>query len=398
MKKILFFLAMSAIVLGMASCADKNSPTAGKPYKITVHDITPFGASIQITPQDKKALYFWVFDEAKRVDAYSSIEEYVYHNKSHYNIVPKNLDQGTVDYVIPSKESGCENPRDPNTEYAVIVFSIDEDNEPVLESIVAERFKTLNAVNRAFSVSDDEQVFFSPGNLYYDAAVKQYFFAENQWGYIGEFADYTSTKGRYDLFGWGTGNKPTQFSTNDKYYTSFSDWGDYPIVNGGNAKNLWRTLSMDEWYYIGKERYRADELIGLGTVHDVKGLIILPDRWKQISGVKAFKPAEAEGMDWKNGEYKDENLSNDHFTDNVFSDQEWEKMEESGALFLPAVGFRYDTGVGAPGTYGNYWCNNENLPNDPTYARDLYFQQHRIGLFGGMSRFYGASVRLVWKY
>lgn len=54
-----------------------------------------------------------------------------------------------------------------------------------------------------------------------------------------------------DLFGWGTGNNPTQSSANIGDYSDFADWGLVNAIrNGGNETGLWRTLTKDEWAYL----------------------------------------------------------------------------------------------------------------------------------------------------
>ena len=72
-----------------------------------------------------------------------------------------------------------------------------------------------------FSVSEDKQVVFAPGNLAEDGRS----FVEHQWEYGG-------------LFGWGTGDRPAD--TTDKWedFVRFVDWGNF--VAGG-----WRTRTAD---------------------------------------------------------------------------------------------------------------------------------------------------------
>ena len=69
-----------------------------------------------------------------------------------------------------------------------------------------------------FSVSPKQKVLFSPGNLQYKASTKEWRFAPRQYDYIGEnnikISDTYS--GWIDLFGWGTGHKPTLKS--NKHY------------------------------------------------------------------------------------------------------------------------------------------------------------------------------------
>ncbi|MCQ2605632.1 MAG: BACON domain-containing protein [Bacteroidales bacterium] len=211
-------------------------------------------------------------------------------------------------------------------------------------------------IKAAFSVSADKQVYFSQGNLQYQASTKTWRFAEHQYDMIGDANKNISStyNGWIDLFGWGTSGYNSKYpymtSTDyndygvvvDKYAdiagTNY-DWGVYnKISNGGNTAGMWRTLTYNEWNYVLKERTDASSLNGSATVNGVTGLILLPDDWSTPAGV-AFKA----GM---NG------LENNTYTVN-----EWAKMEANGAIFLPAAGYRVGTDVSGVGSRGYYWSS-----------------------------------------
>ena len=86
-----------------------------------------------------------------------------------------------------------------------------------------------------FSVSETQQVQFSQGNLQYQASTNTWRFAEYQWNYIGNDNSNISSSysGWIDLFGWGTGDNPTNSSTNPNDYSSYNNWGNNSISNGG---------------------------------------------------------------------------------------------------------------------------------------------------------------------
>ena len=90
------------------------------------------------------------------------------------------------------------------------------------------------ALSGLFSVSADKQVYFSQGNLQYQASTDTWRFAENQYDMIGnDNANVSSSySGWIDLFGWGTGNHPTDTIQNSEIYNEFVDWGVNPIYNG----------------------------------------------------------------------------------------------------------------------------------------------------------------------
>ena len=58
MKKILSFFALSAIVLGMASCGDGNEPS-NVSFNIQVKDLDAFSGTVCINPSNKDVWYFW---------------------------------------------------------------------------------------------------------------------------------------------------------------------------------------------------------------------------------------------------------------------------------------------------------------------------------------------------
>ena len=234
-------------------------------------------------------------------------------------------------------------------------------------------------VAKPFSVSASKTVTFSPGNLQYHAANDEWRFAPNQTDYIGkDNANISATyNGWIDLFGWGTGNNPTNNSTDYEDYPTFVDWGVNKI--GNDAPNTWRTLTYDEWYYLRYERPNYDKLIGVAQVNGVNGLILLPDGWTCPSGV-TFKSGFADN-------YGDEYYASYQ----SFSASEWSKLEASGAVFLPAAGYRYGSIVNGVQGYGYYWSATED---DSRGAGYLDFYSY-VALMSYYYRYGGHSVRLV---
>jgi hypothetical protein len=233
-------------------------------------------------------------------------------------------------------------------------------------------------VAKPFSVSASKTVTFSPGNLQYHPANDEWRFAPNQTDYIGEDnANISETySGWIDLFGWGTGNNPTNASTDYNDYPTFVDWGVNKI--GSDAPNTWRTLTYDEWRYVCFNRPNADELIGVAEVNGVNGLILLPDSWTCPSGV-TFKSGF--DYDWCTecyGSYQ------------TFSSSEWSKLEASGVVFFPAAGNRGGSVVDDVQIDGSYWSATERN----YYAYSLYFYSDEAYMDYNY-RDYGRSVRLV---
>ena len=235
-----------------------------------------------------------------------------------------------------------------------------------------------------FSVSATKQVHFSQGNLQYQASTSTWRFAANQYDMIGSDNSNISASysGWIDLFGWGTGNNPTNSSTDNNDYTTFTDWG----TNMGEG---WYTLSKDEWHYIFCTRTNAATLFGLGSVNGVNGTILLPDNWVTPADA-SFSPSTTQGLTYQGSYYYNSNGNN--FSHNTYTAEQWSVMEAAGAVFLPAAGSRYGTGVDDVGSYGGYLSST---PDAADTAYNVYFYSGSLDQQGYGYRCYGRSVRLV---
>lgn len=262
------------------------------------------------------------------------------------------------------------------------------------------------AIRAEFSVSDSTKVYFSQGNLQYQASTNTWRFAEHQWDYVGtqtpdengyyggtingsDNANISETyEGWIDLFGWGTsgynGKNPYMTSTSYSDYGDGSndiagtnyDWGVYnKVSNGGNQAGMWRTLTSSEWNYLISGRAQANRLMGHGRVNNVNGLILLPDSW-------ATETPSSVRFTYDPGNY----------STNVYSLDEWAVMQSYGTVFLPAAGYRNGTGVNYVGSYGYYWSSSANDSNF-VYYPFFYSNDAYTNYYG--SRVNGLSVRLV---
>ena len=230
-------------------------------------------------------------------------------------------------------------------------------------------------VAKAFSVSANKQVLFSPGNLQYQASTDTWRFANHQYDYVGELNEEISPTNEnwIDLFGWGTGNNPTNISTDDADYATFVDWGTNKI--GKYKANTWRTLTLDEWDYLLHKRIRAAALWGIATVNNIHGLILLPDDFTLPEDM-TFVAGRDINLVWKL---------------NVYTTYEWEKMEQNGAVFLPASCGRYGSSFNVEPGGGSYWSAT---PDDSDSAYHLDFGMYGAG-WSYWYRYYGQAVRLV---
>ena len=183
-----------------------------------------------------------------------------------------------------------------------------------------------NYTPRPFTVNENgDQVYFSPGNLQYNAALGSHLcadgttqpgtwrFAENQWDYVGN-ADYGNVywngvkcdnllisetyDGWIDLFGWGTSGwdseakayQPWSVSTNPEDYRPkncgncslsssysvswvYADWGQYNTIDD-YAIGEWRMIKQAELSYIMMHNKWC-----LANVNGTNGIILFCDNF-----------------------------------------------------------------------------------------------------------------------
>ena len=256
---------------------------------------------------------------------------------------------------------------------------------------------TRNAIPGAligqFSVSSTKKVYFSKGNLQYQASSNTWRFAEHQYDYVGNAAgnntssDRDTQSGWIDLFGWGTSGKtfasgygshyqPWKKSTTSSYYGptgtnnltgtyANGDWG----VNMGSG---WRTLTgnnIGEWNYLFNTRTVNG---GQGSGHSyTKG-----QKVNNVLGVVLY-PDDYTGAAYTTG-------------------ANWATFESAGCVFLPAAGWRNEATVNSVGSYGAYWSSTAYDTNN---ARHLSFSSngglYTVNPTSYNGRSSGYSVRLV---
>ena len=264
-------------------------------------------------------------------------------------------------------------------------------------NVVRESKGTSQYVAKPFSVSSTRQVYFSHGNLQYQASSNKWRFAKEQYDFIFEYATFGTVKnadntqtspsynGWIDLFGWGTGNNPTLLSQDLADYSQFTDWGSNPIQdNNGitSGPNVWRTMSKDEWEFLLETRNNAANLKGVGGILRtepwkkegyMKGIILLPDNWVCPNGLN-FNPAVI----------------------NVYTLSEWRQMERAGAVFLPYTGVRRadDQRIWvAAGVV--YWTSSTEGSTGKVYRVDLTIDTRQIYLISYSNQYDGYAVRLI---
>ena len=229
-----------------------------------------------------------------------------------------------------------------------------------------------------FSVAPDKQVSFSQGNLQYLPAANIWKFADTQYEYLGNANKYLKPTFRnwVDLFGWSADNTTAPFgvstSTNAADYAgSFVDWGTNTIC--GDAPGTWRTLSRDEWEYLLNGRDNASQLRFRVQVNNVNGFVFLPDQWLCPEGIE---------------------LNIEQLTTQVFTLDAWSKMENAGAVFLPAAGRLNDKQLVNFDDHGNYWSSTR-IDNTNVDYFAFTFSTNKLHVDHQSPIHFARSVRLV---
>lgn len=282
------------------------------------------------------------------------------------------------------------------------------------------------AIDGKFTInSSGDKVYFSQGNLQYNKTTQEWSFMDHQYDMVEtqgqNVGENYANQNVISLFGWGTsgwnngnvyyqpydtqnnGNSSQGYGYGPTDGTSYgynltdtyanADWGVHnPISNGGDQAGQWRTLTMDEWVWVlgtyipnpGVNCRTSSTVNGTpnaryakAQVAGVHGVIVFPDSYTHPSGVAQPVGINEPGNTGWNG--------------NNYSSSEFGQIEQRGAVFLPAAGYRDGTSVYNVGSSGHYWSASYNTINLAVY---LGFNGPLLNM-GGKERYFGFSVRLV---
>ena len=258
-------------------------------------------------------------------------------------------------------------------------------------------------------------VAFSQGNLQFMPSTSKWRFAEHQFDFMGQGNRYASADyaGWLDLFGWGTSgyhnssdvhntvyqpwatnNENVDYQYNAKGYgpsvdmseldfsnmASNYDWGiRNPISNGENKAGIWRTMTADEWTHLLFHRRNAANKRAQASITDisgavtVRGVVLLPESWVQPDN-STFTPGSDNG-----------------FSTNIYTIEQWQTMQTHGAAFLPAAGNRFMYIASGEDEYGYYWSAT-HYDSESAYLFVLTDVAMSVEAY---PRHVGRSVRLV---
>ena len=218
--------------------------------------------------------------------------------------------------------------------------------------------------------SEENQVFFSKGNLWSVVAESTTFnFEDEQY----EFHGYDSQTDTWGLFGWSTeathyGKSKSETTTD--YQGSFKDWGE--AIGDGN---IWSTPSNNNWEILaavdaneGDFRYGFTKP-AVTVCGKTNSIVIAPDGWDLTAN-----PLQA-------------------VYNSTSTPMTWEEAEAAGLVCLPAAGSRKGVVVNADeiGVCGYYWSSDFH-----NTTRSYYVSFDSEGVYTAQDyRKNGFSVRLV---
>lgn len=287
------------------------------------------------------------------------------------------------------------------------------------------------AINGIFSVSDTTKVYFSQGNLQYQASTNTWRFAENQWDLIDKETNKLSSAtydGWIDRFGWGTSG----WDSGAKCYQPYSNIPDniqkrkdlwpngYECTAAGmcftpgggdfgydydDLKNYWQKMSsyaesINKRDLTGKYA-RAD----WGVFNPIENGGRKPNMWRTLSkdewtyvfkkrntqsGIR-FAKAVVNGCygvvllpdNWNAKTYKlsSVNIEDAKFTSNKISIKDWtDKLEKNGAVFFPIEVIQYYKSTSYSAYYWSvsayrfwheydcYWAHTLHIDKDQIYT------------------------------
>lgn len=298
--------------------------------------------------------------------------------------------EGNILCVLSGGQKGSELNLD-----AVYFYKKAESENPPIDSEEPE-----GALPGEFHIGPTKKVSFAKGNLQYLASAGVWRFAENQYDFIGSKNNNASKNynGWIDVFGYGTsgwsGSGASYYQPWNAHYSNDdlsgylnknlsgsyanADWGVFnQISNGGNATNMWRTLSQEEWgYLITNHDWTIVQVAG------ILGLMILPDNFKNPLTISIDYPSYQSGL------YdSDKNYSLSFSSMTKLSTEQFDMLQAAGVVFLPCGGYRYSIGMMDIDTFGNYWTS--------TAGKNIWFTPDVLYCVSGAERWAGLQVRLA---
>lgn len=375
----------------------------GKNYTASCDvEVRGLNNAVLVDPPVDTQLYPWVVSIEVGVIKTSSFEVYDNANQeitSGYTIswVSSNPSVVAIDHNPYSSTVG--RIRGVSAGQATITATISYKGRSIQRDVTVVVTDPVSPTEYYFSVSEDCQVVFSPGNLQYNPSYDEYRFAPHQYVFIGYDNVWIreDVDGWLDLFGWATSGYsycyPFMIADDwafgppleDGDWTEYNDewdWG-YENAIGDDGPRTWRTLTIEEWQYLF---FNRGEKWGWATVNGVCGLILLPDEMFVDPGTNY----DGEPFYWAG-------LAQS-YEGNVYDGEGWLAMESAGAIFLPAAGWRNADYLYVNASSDGFYWSSSAFGLEGAYSVDFGDGWFDFNDCNTKRRSFGLSVRLVRDY
>lgn len=228
-------------------------------------------------------------------------------------------------------------------------------------------------------------IYFTHGNLWYDGS--EFHFEDEQW--IASTTDWNPSHRGHFFWGndvatavsqTGPGYMRGRLFTNLQNNTDRDRYKPNPNFNIEGQANKFVVIGFDDYGTLlartSTVGISGKLLYGMGTVNNVKGLILLPDAWNTRTYSSFVYGAEK-------------------CSQNVFTIEQWDDMEFDGAVFLPIAGYGDNGKSKITWPFeGEYWSAFYTESSESAAA--LWFEDKEEPGTDWIDEDYWCSIRLVY--
>lgn len=211
----------------------------------------------------------------------------------------------------------------------------------------------------SFSVSANDKIYFSAGNLNLGTSV-------NEWSFIVDLDSYELYKPE---------GKDIDQIKNKKYDKGGGFCFPFSFISNGRINGFdetWRVLTRDEWTYLLHARHTGVTIADVGNANAIfceinnrKGLLVIPDNF--------VMPVTT--VEWKANSINRYKINTDvSVTYTPLTTADWETLQAAGCIFLPQCGW-----TGDENGDGYYWSSTEKSTSK---AYGIHFNSRGLSLYG----------------